>query len=354
MAEMGGKNAIIVFPDADMDEAVTGVLHSAFGHAGQKCSACSRVLVHREVYDRFAQRLIEAARSLPIGTADQPGTVINPVIDMSAKKRIIATADEARTEGRVLLDLLDCEGSSGACVGPLILEVRTEDAETAVVAQEEIFGPILPLIPFNTDEEAVSIVNSTAYALTLGIFSRSPSIIKKMVKACRAGNIYVNRKITGARVGIEPFDGTQLSGTGPKTGGEEYVLAFLTRREGFRSGPIVGRQVQNSPTSVFPAGVGPWDSIPVGDRHSILTAALDILTVNESKLVRALSLWKGVGRGKALFLADRVLVLQRRISKCDVWPFVFGHERAIAVGSWQYVVRFKLVTKTTLPDKLSL
>jgi RHH-type proline utilization regulon transcriptional repressor/proline dehydrogenase/delta 1-pyrroline-5-carboxylate dehydrogenase len=154
VAEMGGKNAIIVFPDADMDEAVTGVLHSAFGHAGQKCSACSRVLVHREVYDRFTQRLVEAARSLPIGASDQPGTVINPIIDMSAKKRIIATADEARTEGRVLLDLLECEGTGGACVGPLIVEVPTEDAGTAVVAQEEIFGPILPLIPFNTDEEA--------------------------------------------------------------------------------------------------------------------------------------------------------------------------------------------------------
>ena len=307
VAELGGKNAIIVFPDADMDEAVTGVLHSAFGHAGQKCSACSRVLVHREVYDRFTQRLIEAARSLPIGTADQPGTVINPVIDMSAKKRIIATADEARTEGRVLLDLLDCEGTGGACVGPLILEIRTEDAETAVVAQEEIFGPILPLIPFDKDEEAVSIVNSTAYALTLGIFSRSPTTIKKMVKACRAGNIYVNRKITGARVGIEPFGGFQLSGTGPKTGGEEYVLAFMTRREGFRSGPMAGREVQTSPTSVLAAGVRPWDSTPVADRQSILTAALDILTDNKSRLAKALGLWKGVGREEASLLADSVL-----------------------------------------------
>ena len=181
------------------------------------------------------------------------GTVINPIIDMSAKQRIIATADEARKEGQVLLDLLDCEGNDRACVGPLILEVRKEDAETAALAQEEIFGPILPLISFDTDEEAVSIVNSTDYALALGIFSRSPNTINRMVKACRAGNIYVNRKITGARVGIEPFGGFQLSGTGPKTGGEEYVPAFLTRREGFRSAPIVERQVQTSPASEFAA-----------------------------------------------------------------------------------------------------
>ncbi len=186
-------------------------------------------------------------------------------------------------------------------------------AETAVVAQEEIFGPVLPLIPFNTDEEAVSIVNSTAYALTLSIFSRSPSTIKKFVKACRAGNIYVNRKITGARVGIEPFGGMQLSGTGPKTGGEEYVLAFLTRRKAYRSAPMVGRQVQTSPASVFAVGVRPWDSTPVAERQSVLTAALDILTHNESKLARALSLWKGVGRGKAMFLADRVLEIARKV-----------------------------------------
>jgi len=114
-------------------------------------------------------------------------------------------------------------------------------------------------------------------------------------------------------VGIEPFGGMQLSGTGPKTGGEEYVLAFLTRRKAYRSAPIAGPHDFQVPASVFPEGVKPWDSTPVADRQSILSAALDILTDNESKLARALSLWKGVERGKALFLADRVLDIARKV-----------------------------------------
>ena len=130
-----------------------------------------------------------------------------------------------------------CSQSDGWCLGPLILEVDAMEALKAQVAQEEIFGPILPLVTFEDEEEAISIVNSTSYGLTLGIFSRSPSTVARMVNACRAGNIYVNRGITGARVGIEPFGGLALSGTGPKTGGEEYILAFLTRPSGFRLAP---------------------------------------------------------------------------------------------------------------------
>jgi RHH-type proline utilization regulon transcriptional repressor/proline dehydrogenase/delta 1-pyrroline-5-carboxylate dehydrogenase len=153
VTEMGGKNAIIVFPDADMDEGVLGILYSAFGHAGQKCSAFSRVLVHREVYDRLARRLVEAARSLPVGPADDPGTVINPVINTEAREGIVAAAEAAQEKGRVLLDALRCDEVSDTSLGPLILEVAASDALTAEVAQEEIFGPVLPLIPFQTEDE---------------------------------------------------------------------------------------------------------------------------------------------------------------------------------------------------------
>jgi RHH-type proline utilization regulon transcriptional repressor/proline dehydrogenase/delta 1-pyrroline-5-carboxylate dehydrogenase len=307
VAEMGGKNAIVVFPEADMDEAVDGILESAFGHAGQKCSACSRVLVHRDVYQRLKYRLIEAARSLPVGAADQPGTVINPVIDNVARERLIAAAVEARAEGTVLLDLLAGEDADRAGLGPLILEVPTGEAGTAALTQEELFGPILPLMPFDTEEEAVSIVNSTAYALTLGIFSRSPGTINRMVKACRAGNIYVNRKITGARVGIEPFGGFQLSGTGPKTGGEEYVPAFLTRRERYRRDEPAGQPDYETAAISLAEGVRAWDSASAVERHGILSEALDVMRKDGRGLARLLSVWKKVGQSEASLWAGRTL-----------------------------------------------
>ena len=278
VAEMGGKNAIVVFPDADMDEAVLDILHSAFGHAGQKCSACSRVLVHRAVYDRLVRRLIEAARSLPVGPADDPGTVINPVVSAEARNRIRDYGEVARQEGRVLLDLLECGQSDGWCLGPLILEVNTAKALRAQVAQEEIFGPILPLVTFEDEEEAISIVNGTSYGLTLGIFSRSPGTVTRMVKACRAGNIYVNRGITGARVGIEPFGGLALSGTGPKTGGEEYVLAFLTRRSGFRPASVKALAPPRSDRSDKPSiHLRDWRTEPLAERLRRLSEAAGYL-----------------------------------------------------------------------------
>jgi RHH-type proline utilization regulon transcriptional repressor/proline dehydrogenase/delta 1-pyrroline-5-carboxylate dehydrogenase len=235
LTEMGGKNAIIVFPDADLDEAVAGILHSTFGHANQKCSACSRVFIHRSIYHRLVGRLVEGARSLPIGPADDPGTVINPLIEQEACERVRAAAAVARQEGRVLLDLLELPGASPWNLGPLIVELPVERLAALRTAQEEIFGPVLAVAPFDTEEEAIAYANNTVYGLTAGVFSRSPTTIRRMIHAIRAGNIYVNREITGARVGIEPFGGMGMSGTGPKAGGEEYLWAFVTRREGFRS-----------------------------------------------------------------------------------------------------------------------
>jgi acyl-CoA reductase-like NAD-dependent aldehyde dehydrogenase len=313
VTEMGGKNAIVVFPDADMDEAVLGILHSAFGHAGQKCSACSRVLAHREVYDRLASRLVEAARSLPVGPADDPGTVINPVINAEAREGIVAAAEAAREKGRVLLDALQCDEESDTCLGPLILEVAASDALTAEVAPEEIFGPILPLIPFQTEDEAVSIVNSTVYGLTLGIYSRSPDTIARMGRACRAGNIYVNRGITGSRVGIEPFGGFQLSGTGPKTAGEEYPLAFLTRQSGFRSEPENGqRSFQNwsDHNGILTAALSelrPWDAALAAERLQRLTNAAKELEQDRHALAQAIADWKSVSQEEVASLMERTL-----------------------------------------------
>ncbi|MBF8267021.1 MAG: delta-1-pyrroline-5-carboxylate dehydrogenase [Dehalococcoidia bacterium] len=308
IAEMGGKNAIVVFPDADMDEAVSGILVSAFGHAGQKCSACSRVLAHRRVYGQLAHRLVEAARSLPVGPADDPGTIINPVIDSAARARIASYGEMARREGRVLLDALDSDQQGSLNIGPLIVEVEASKARTARVAQEEIFGPILTLTPFDTEEEAVSLANSTVYALTLGVFSRSPGTVARMVQSCRAANIYVNREITGARVGIEPFGGFQLSGTGPKAGSEEYLLAYLTRRSGFRAAgePLQDSQGPNVGEG-FPARVGTWELTPIGTRLQRLTEAARRLKEATPALEDAVSTWKGLSSVEASSLAARTV-----------------------------------------------
>ncbi|MFQ6029875.1 MAG: aldehyde dehydrogenase family protein, partial [Dehalococcoidia bacterium] len=289
VAEMGGKNAIIVFPDADLDETVLGILQSAFSHAGQKCSACSRVLVHRQIYRRLAQRLVAAARSLPIGPADDPGTIINPVIDSTARERILSEGERASREGQVLLDTLQCEGDQEYCLGPLIMTVEPQQAREAYVTREEIFGPVLPLVPFDTEAEAVSLVNGTAYGLTLGIFSRSPGTISRMVRASRVGNIYVNREITGARVGIEPFGGLQLSGTGPKTGGEEYLQSFLTRRAGFRQGSPVETSTPNHVVPAYPLpSLSSWEAEPIARRLQRLSNALAQLDRCSSELNQVL------------------------------------------------------------------
>jgi predicted delta-1-pyrroline-5-carboxylate dehydrogenase group 2 len=257
VAEMGGKNPVLVFPDADLDEAVVGILRSAFGHANQKCSAASRVLIHRAVYPRLRQRLVEGARSLPVGPADQPSTLITPLIDDEARDRVLRAGAVARREGRVLLDELEKPGS---VVGPEIVEIAPASAQTAQTAQEEIFGPVLALIPFSDDAEALRIANSTHYALTGGVFSRSPGTVSRMVRALDAGNLYVNRPVTGARVGVEPFGGHRMSGTGPKAGGEEYLWAFVTSRAGLRSGEWFPTGRAGLPEAVLQPWLGPRPS----------------------------------------------------------------------------------------------
>ncbi len=230
LAEMGGKNPIIVFADADLDEAADGIIHSAFGHAGQKCSASSRVLVAAPIYERLRDRLIEAARSIRLGPAEDPATQLNPVIDRVAWERLQLAAAHAREECEVLLDRF--AGASGSLqAGPLIVALPAERALTARTATEELFGPILVLIPFEDAEQAYQIANGTAYGLTASVFSRSPLTIEHATHAIEAGTVYVNRGTTGARVGIEPFGGVRMSGTGPKAGGPDYLWAFVRRTD---------------------------------------------------------------------------------------------------------------------------
>jgi RHH-type proline utilization regulon transcriptional repressor/proline dehydrogenase/delta 1-pyrroline-5-carboxylate dehydrogenase len=228
IAEMGGKNAIIIDADADLDEAVLGVTKSAFGYAGQKCSACSRCIVLAPVYDTFLARLIDATKSLLVGAAEDPATHIGPVIDNESQARINDYAAIGRQEGRAVLAVdVGALAKQGYFIGPHIF---ADVAPTARIAQEEIFGPILAVIRANDLDDALVIANGTEYALTGGIFSRSPANLDRARREFLVGNLYVNRPITGALVSRQPFGGFRMSGIGGKAGGPDYLLQFTVGR----------------------------------------------------------------------------------------------------------------------------
>ncbi|HVU86492.1 MAG TPA: L-glutamate gamma-semialdehyde dehydrogenase [Pirellulales bacterium] len=228
IAEMGGKNAIIIDDDADLDEAVLGVVKSAFGYQGQKCSACSRVIVLAAVYDQFLARLIEATRSLKVGPADDPATSVGPVIDAEAFARIQQYVAIGRSEATEALAIdVGKLAAKGFYIGPHIF---TDVASTARIAQEEIFGPVLAVLRAADLDEAIAIANGTDYALTGGIFSRSPAHLERAQREMLVGNLYLNRPITGALVSRQPFGGFKMSGIGSQAGGGEYLLQFVVPR----------------------------------------------------------------------------------------------------------------------------
>jgi RHH-type proline utilization regulon transcriptional repressor/proline dehydrogenase/delta 1-pyrroline-5-carboxylate dehydrogenase len=228
IAEMGGKNAIIVDDDADLDEAVLGVMRSAFGYQGQKCSACSRTIVLSSVYDAFLARLVEATRSLKVGPADDPATRIGPVIDRESFDRVHKYIRLGREEGReVLATNVGDLAARGHYVGPHIF---ADVAPSARLAQEEIFGPVLAVIRAADFDEALRIANGTEYALTGGVFSRSPVHLDQARRDFLVGNLYLNRGTTGALVGRQPFGGFKMSGIGSQAGGPDYLLQFVLPR----------------------------------------------------------------------------------------------------------------------------
>nr|BFD58984.1 L-glutamate gamma-semialdehyde dehydrogenase [Bdellovibrio sp. CKG001] len=220
--EMGGKNAVIIDNDADLDEAVDGVIYSAFGFSGQKCSAASRVIVLDEVYDRFVDRLVETAKSIEIHPAENPKAYMGPVVDKEAYDRILGTIAEAEKNHKLLF-----KGSvpgGGFFVPPTIFGDVPGDAK---LAQQEIFGPVVAVIRAKNLDQALDIANSTEYALTGGVFSRSPANIARVKEELEVGNLYVNRGITGAMVDRHPFGGFKMSGIGSKTGGPDYLKQYM-------------------------------------------------------------------------------------------------------------------------------
>ncbi len=208
VAEMGGKNAIIVDADADLDDAVPAIVTSAFGFAGQKCSAASRVLVHADIADALIERLRGAVATLQVGPAEDFATDVPAVIDRESQERIVRYGAAIARE-------------DGFYVEPTLLV-----EPPAAVREEEIFGPVLSLEVVDSVDAACDLVDASPFALTGGLFSRSPATIARVSARSPVGNLYVNREITGAMVGRQPFGGGRLSGTGPKAGGPDYLLQF--------------------------------------------------------------------------------------------------------------------------------
>ena len=227
IAEMGGKNAIIVDDDADLDQAVSGVVTSAFGYAGQKCSACSRVVVVGSAYEEFRTRLAAAVESLIVGPPEDPYTNVPPVISDEARERIERYIDVGQREGTLLARGSTPATFTGHYVAPMVFE---EVPRESVLSCEEIFGPVLVLYRTTTFGEAVEVAMDSRFALTGGVYSRNPRNIAFARREFRVGNLYINRKTTGAVVGRQPFGGFAMSGGGDKAGGPDYVRQFMVAR----------------------------------------------------------------------------------------------------------------------------
>jgi len=222
IAEMGGKDSIIVDSDADLDEAVEGVVASAFGFQGQKCSACSRAIVLSPVYDAFLQKLQKRVEQITVGPAERSENFMGPVINAKAKKSILQYIEIGKAEGQLITGGGEPAGA-GHFVQPTVI---ADVSPTSRIAQEEIFGPVLAVIRAGNFEDALSIANNTDYGLTGAVYTSDRRKLDKAAEEFFVGNLYLNRKCTGALVGAHPFGGFNMSGTDSKAGGNDYLLLF--------------------------------------------------------------------------------------------------------------------------------
>ena len=221
--EMGGKDAIIVDDEADVDAAVEGVALSAFGYQGQKCSACSRAIVAEKVYDQFLDKLVERVKKIKVGPSEDPASFMGPVINQAAMTSILGYIDTGKKEGRLLTGGKRA-GGDGYFIEPTVI---ADIPPKARIFQEEIFGPVLAVTKAKNFEEALAMANDSEFGLTGAVYSRNPEKIRRAAEEFHVGNLYFNRKCTGAMVGAHPFGGFKMSGTDSKSGGQDYLLLFL-------------------------------------------------------------------------------------------------------------------------------
>jgi RHH-type proline utilization regulon transcriptional repressor/proline dehydrogenase/delta 1-pyrroline-5-carboxylate dehydrogenase len=226
VAEMGGKNCVIVDADADLDEAVPAIVRSAFVYAGQKCSAAARVLAHEAVADTLLERLAGAASVLVVGQAEAFGTDVPPVIEREARERVEGYAARAAEDGRIVARREPVPERGWFCAPT----VATDLPPDSPVLREEVFGPLLTVERVPSVDAACDVLDRSPFALTGGLFSRNPSVVEEVTRRTPVGNLYVNRHITGAMVGRQPFGGNRRSGIGSKAGGPDYLLQFVEPR----------------------------------------------------------------------------------------------------------------------------
>jgi 1-pyrroline-5-carboxylate dehydrogenase len=223
IAEMGGKNAIIVDNEADVEAAATGIVAWAFGFQGQKCSACSRAIVVKDVYDELVAKVAEKAKALRVGKANDPTMNMGPVIDETAYNKILSYIEIGKQEGRLVAGGAKA-GSNGYFIQPTVF---ADIPSTARIAQEEIFGPVVAITKADDFEHALALANDTEYGLTGAVYSQNRTKLEQARHEFHVGNLYFNRKCTGALVGVHPFGGFNMSGTDSKAGGADYLLLFL-------------------------------------------------------------------------------------------------------------------------------
>ncbi|MDP8238100.1 MAG: L-glutamate gamma-semialdehyde dehydrogenase [Candidatus Hatepunaea meridiana] len=220
--EMGGKDFIMADETADLDEAADGIFAAAYGFQGQKCSACSRVIIHEDIYDELLEKVVERAKRIKVGQPDNPKHFMGAVIDQAAYDKILEYIEFGKAEGKLVLG--GGKGPRGGWfIEPTIFsDIKPNDR----LAQEEIFGPVLAFIKFKDFEEGIAIANGTKFGLTGALFSRNRSRLEQGRAELHTGNLYLNRKCTGALVGVQPFGGFNMSGTDSKAGGRDYLLLF--------------------------------------------------------------------------------------------------------------------------------
>lgn len=222
VAEMGGKDAIVVDAGVDVEEAAQTIVNSAFGFGGQKCSACSRAIIHADLYDQVAERVAVLTQTLSVGKGYEDGMQVGPVVDRNAYEKILEYMEIGKREGRLLCGGAKAEGNGYFLQPTVIADVDT----SARISQEEIFGPVLALTKVDSFEAGIASANATEYGLTGAVFSREREHLEYARRHFHVGNLYFNRKCTGAFVGVHPFGGFNMSGTDSKAGGRDYLLLF--------------------------------------------------------------------------------------------------------------------------------
>jgi 1-pyrroline-5-carboxylate dehydrogenase len=223
---MGGKDAIVVDEGADYDAAAAGIVAAAFGFQGQKCSACSRAILVGRAYDEVSRRVAERAKAIRVGDPTDPDVQMGPLTGRDQYEKTLSYVDVAKGEGKIVAGG-EKVGSKGFFVAPTVV---ADVAPSARLAQEEVFGPVLALIRAKDWDEAIEVANSTEFGLTGSVYSKNPGHVADAKRRFHVGNLYVNRKCTGALVGAQPFGGYNMSGTCSKAGGPDYLGLFLQQK----------------------------------------------------------------------------------------------------------------------------